>query len=161
MFIRKATHEDIAAAHEIYKAAREYMKESGNPTQWQGQYPSDVDVAVGIQTGARYVAEDGGEVVAAFHFEIGHEPTYDKIFEGEWKDDGTYAFIHRIAVKYHGRGIADFCFTECFKMHPNIRIDTHRNNAPMRAALLRNGFSECGIIYLASGDERIAYQKVD
>jgi hypothetical protein len=30
----------------------------------------------------------------------------------------------------------------------------------MQRSLEKNGFARCGIIHLASGDERIAYQKV-
>ena len=68
--------------------------------------------------------------------------------------------IHRIAVKYHGRGIADFCFNECFKQFPIIRIDTHEDNIPMQRCLSKNGFEYCGIIYLANGSKRLAYQKI-
>jgi RimJ/RimL family protein N-acetyltransferase len=45
-------------------------------------------------------------------------------------------------------------------MHPNLKIDTHRDNIPMQKVLKRNGFSECGIIYIENGDERIAFQKI-
>lgn len=159
MKIRLATKEDITAADEIYRNAKEYMKKNGNPDQWRGDYPSGLDVELGIPSGVSYVIEDAGEIVATFHFEIGHEPTYDRIYEGEWKNDAPYAFIHRIAVKYHGRGIVDFVFSECFKMRQNLKIDTHRDNLPMQRVLLRNGFRKCGVIYLESGDERVAYQK--
>ena len=101
-----------------------------------------------------------GEVVAVFAFAIGNEPTYKTIYEGEWLNDEPYAYIHRIAVKKHGMGIVDFCFSECFKMHRNLKIDTHRDNIPMQKVLLRGGFQLCGVIYLESGDERLAYQKI-
>ncbi len=159
MEIRLATNEDITAADEIYRNAKEYMKKNGNPNQWRGDYPSGLDVELGIPSGVSYVIEDLGEVVATFHFEIGREPTYDRIYEGEWENDAPYAFIHRIAVKYHGRGIVDFVFSECFKMWQNLKIDTHRDNLPMHRVLLRNGFTKCGVIYLESGEERVAYQK--
>lgn len=42
----------------------------------------------------------------------------------------------------------------------NIRIDTHRDNRIMQHNILKYGFSYCGIIYLLSGDERLAYQAV-
>ena len=41
----------------------------------------------------------------------------------------------------------------------NIRIDTHRDNRIMRHNIEKHGFAYCGIIYLANGDERLAYQK--
>jgi hypothetical protein len=48
----------------------------------------------------------------------------------------------------------------CFSKDPNIRIDTHRDNKIMQHNILKEGFSYCGIIYLESGDERLAYQKI-
>ena len=160
MLIRPALPSDAAAADEIYRAAKKFMKENGNPNQWPGDYPSGRDLIDGIGHGSSYVVEDGGEVVGVFQFEIGEEPTYKRIYDGEWLSDEPYAFIHRIAVKYHGRGIVDYCFSECFKKFPNIRIDTHEDNLPMQRVLLRSGFIRCGVIYLESGDARIAYQKI-
>ena len=40
----------------------------------------------------------------------------------------------------------------------SIRIDTHRDNRVMRAAILREGFRYCGIIRCWNGTERLAYQ---
>ena len=160
MIIRPATVADLDAAAKIYENARAFMKESGNPNQWSGGYPNETDVEMGINNGTSYVCEDCGEIVATFYFERNaDDPTYRTIYEGSWKNDKPYAVIHRIAVKYHGRGIADFCFKECYKLLPNIKIDTHEDNIPMQKCLLRNGFEYCGVIYLANGDRRIAYQK--
>ena len=50
----------------------------------------------------------------------------------------------------------DFCFAH----DVNIRIDTHRDNLIMQHNLLKHGFAYCGIIYLASGDTRLAYQRI-
>jgi len=47
-----------------------------------------------------------------------------------------------------------------FSYDTNIRIDTHRDNKIMQHNILKHGFTYCGIIYLLSGDERLAYQKV-
>jgi RimJ/RimL family protein N-acetyltransferase len=161
MFIRLANEADVNAAEEIYKSARKFMAESGNPNQWSGEYPNGYDVLEGIKKATSYVCEDNGEVVATFHFEANaDDPTYHKIYEGEWKNDLPYGVIHRIAVKYHGRGIVDFCFGECFKIISNLKIDTHEDNIPMKRCLERNGFEYCGIIYLANGESRVAYQKV-
>lgn len=159
MTMRHATEADIPAAEEIYKAAREFMRETGNPTQWAGEYPAAWDIAEGIKDGTSYVMEDDGEIIATFYFRIGRDSTYDKIYEGEWKNGEPYGVIHRIAVKYHGRGIAARCFEECFRLSGNLKIDTHRDNAPMRRALEKRGFEYCGIIYIENGGERLAYQK--
>lgn len=43
-------------------------------------------------------------------------------------------------------------------MIPNLRADTHRNNRTMRHLLEKSGFRYCGIIHVADGSERLAYQ---
>ena len=161
MIIRPATEADVSAAAKIYDEARAFMKESGNPDQWKGEYPNATDVRRGIERGVSYVCEEEGEVVATFYYEQNaDDPTYHKIYYGSWLSDAPYSVIHRIAVKHHGRGIVDFCFEECFKQFPNIRIDTHNDNIPMQKCLKRCGFEYCGIIHLADGSERMAYQKL-
>ena len=160
MFIRPATALDVAAADSIYKMAKTFMKEGGNPDQWTGDYPSGYDVELGIAEGVSYVCEDEGEVVAVFYFAEGPDPTYLNIYDGEWQSDEPYSVIHRVAVKHHGRGIIDFIFSECFGATGHLRIDTHKDNIPMQRVLARNGFVHCGIIYLENGDERIAFEKI-
>lgn len=159
MTIRLATIEDVDAANEIYEDARAFMKKNGNPTQWGDTYPGREDILEGINRGTSYVCEDAGEVVATFHFEENaHDAVYEKIY-GEWKNDEPYAAIHRIAVKHHGKGIVDYCFSECFRRFFNLKIDTHRDNIPMQKCLIRAGFEYCGAVYLPDGTERLAYQK--
>lgn len=46
------------------------------------------------------------------------------------------------------------------KAAPNIRIDTHHDNRVMQHLLTKHGFTYCGLIYLKSGAERLAYQRV-
>ena len=143
MIIRKTKIADMAACEEIYASAREYMRSSGNPDQWKNSYPGTVEILSDIASGCGYVVEDKGEV----------------IYDGEWKSDAPYGVIHRVAVKHHGMGIIDFIFSECFNAAGHLRIDTHKDNIPMQKVLRRCGFEYCGIIHLASGDERLAYEK--
>ena len=159
MLIRTSTESDIAAIAEIYSQAKKFMRDAGNKNQWDGEYPNGESAHQDIKDGIGYVCEDCGEVVAVFAFAAANEPTYDVIYDGAWLDGEPYAFIHRIAVKKHGMGIVDFCFSECFKTFSNLKIDTHKDNIPMQKVLLRNGFKYCGIIHLENGDERLAYQK--
>ncbi len=161
MFIRKSTKADIPQIAEIYADAKKFMRENRNPNQWNKGYPNAESAELDIDNEMGYVCEDEDGIVAVFAFCPGVEKTYDKIYEGEWLNTLPYAYIHRIAVKRHGCGIVDFCFSECFKMFPNLKIDTHRDNIPMQKVLSRNGFSKCGIIYLESGEERFAYQKTN
>ena len=159
MIIRKTEPADLFAIGEIYENAKRFMRESGNPTQWDDGKPNIDTAREDMESGVGYVAEENGEILAVFMFNIGNDVTYDKIYNGEWKNAEPYAVIHRIAVKEQGRGLIGYCIDECFKTFPNLKIDTHRNNIPMQKALLKRGFEYCGIIYLENGDERLAYQK--
>lgn len=161
MLIRKTMPCDIDAVLEIYKNARNFMREQGNPNQWKDEYPSRNDVLADIEEGVGHVVIDGEEIVGAFIFKIGEDETYTKIYNGSWKNNEPYGVIHRIAVKYNGRGIAGFCFDECYKIINNVKIDTHKDNLPMQRALRKFGFEYCGIIYLENGEERIAFQKTN
>lgn len=160
MDIRKTQSADLDRIMSIYEKAKLYMAANGNPTQWTDGYPARALIETDIRSGKSYVCvDDEGSIVATFYFEVGVESTYLKIFDGNWLNDREYGVIHRIAVDGHRKGIATFCLDWCFGKCGNIRIDTHRNNRPMRNALERNGFSYCGIIHLFDGDERIAFQR--
>lgn len=74
-------------------------------------------------------------------------------------NDSPYGVIHRITTLSERKGVASFCLDWCFKQCGNIRIDTHENNLPMIAVLKKNGYVQCGTIYLKNGDERLAFQK--
>ena len=145
----------------VFDAARMIMAASGNTKQWRDGYPSEEVVLADIERNGSFVVEDDGRVVAYFAFLPSPEPTYTKIYDGEWKDDTkTYHVVHRIASlpDVHGifKSIMDFCFAH----DNNIRIDTHRDNRIMQHNIEKAGFVYSGIIYLASGDERLAYQKL-
>ena len=159
MTIRKAVCEDKEEILGIFAIAREYMRSTGNHEQWSGNYPGEEIIDEDIKNGCSYVCEDEGEIIAVFYFNIGDDPTYKVIYEGEWKNALPYAVIHRIAVKYQGRGLVKTCFDYCFGQYNNLKIDTHKDNIPMQKALVKNGFEYCGIIHLKNGDERLAYQK--
>ena len=161
MLIRNTEARDLDAVMEIYSSAREFMRSTGNGNQWGEAHPRRELVESDIMNKDGYVVEENGEIIGAFFFRIGEDPTYAKIYDGEWIKDGKYGVMHRIAVKYHGRGIVGFVYDHCFRHINNLRIDTHRDNIPMQRSLQKAGFKYCGVILLASGDERIAFQKVD
>ena len=161
MYIRKTTEADLSRIGEIYENAKQFMRKSGNPNQWNKGTPNIETARTDMERGISYVVEENGNVVATFMFSLDGEPTYAKIYEGEWLNDAPYGVIHRIAVAEPGKGIIGFCIDECFKRCQNLRIDTHRDNILMQKALLKRGFRYCGIIYLEDGDERLAYQKIN
>ena len=161
MLIRNTTLSDIEEVMQIYASAREFMRKTGNANQWGNTHPARELIEADIENEVGYVVEENNEIIGVFFFKIGDDPTYKKIHGGDWIHDGEYGVIHRIAVKYRGRGIVDYVYDQCFKQIQNLKIDTHKDNIPMQKSLAKNGFKRCGIIYLESGDERIAYQKVE
>lgn len=160
MTIRKATENDLERILPIYGAARLFMRQSGNMEQWAGNYPAESDLRADIAVGRLFVCEQDADIAAVFCFFVGEEPTYGYI-EGAWQGGGPYGVVHRIAVapEWHRKGVADACYAWCLAQCRDLRIDTHRDNLPMQRSLAKNGFAYRGIIYLADGAERLAYQK--
>lgn len=156
--IRKSTISDIDRIMPLYEQARRFMRATGNPMQWINGYPERELIATDIYNDNLYIIEHCGRIVAAFTFIIGSDPTYNTI-QGQWLNDLPYGTIHRLVSDGSLRGISDLCFDHCFNIIDNIRIDTHRDNRYMRQAILRNGFAFCGIIRVADGSPRLAYQK--
>lgn len=161
MEIRKSKQSDLSEILKLYEQAREFMKTNGNADQWGKQYPETWIIEEDIASERSYVCLDEDQVVGTFMFEVGADETYANIYKGEWLNDEPYAVIHRITATANKRGVATFCLEWCYKQCRNIRIDTHKDNIPMQNLLKKNGYTPCGIIFLNSGDERIAFQKVD
>lgn len=159
MEIRKSRYDDLDTIMQIYDEGRAYMRLNGNHGQWICGYPQRELIEKDIKQESSYVCVDGTEIVGVFTFFIGVDPTYIKIYDGQWLNDREYGVIHRIAVASHRKGVASFCYDYCYSIIPNIKVDTHRDNIPMQNSLKKNGFKECGIIYLESKDERLAFQK--
>jgi RimJ/RimL family protein N-acetyltransferase len=142
----------------IYADAREYMRESGNPTQWGDAYPPREMIESDISSGHGYVCVDNGKVVGVFYFNIERDPTYDTI-DGAWLNDIPCGVVHRIARRRGARGVGAYCLEWCFERCGNMKIDTHRDNATMRALLERLGFTYCGVVIVQNDEERVAFQK--
>lgn len=161
MTIRKSTPTDIPTMQQIFAEAKEKMRAAGNLNQWTGSYPSNDILLNDIDRGFSYVVEHDNQLVATFVLAICADPTYKKIYGGEWLDDTlSYGTIHRIASRHTVHGIMSYVLDWSFTQINNIRIDTHRDNQPMQYMMQKHGFSYCGIIYLLNGDERLAYQKI-
>lgn len=160
--IRKARPTDMVDIMKVMDAAKIIMRESGNMNQWEDGYPSEAVIAADMEKDGGFVIEDDGKTVGYFAFLPSPEPTYTKIYDGGWLDDKQpYHVIHRIASYPQIRGIFSSIIDFCFSHDTNIRIDTHRDNRIMQHNILKHGFTYCGIIYLVSGDERLAYQKIN
>ena len=158
--IRKASAGEIPRIMEVLEAAKGIMRASGNLHQWVEGYPSREMIETDIAAGFGHVVMDDGRVVGYFAFIPSPEPTYAKIYEGAWQEDmSPYHVVHRIGSVPDSHGVFASIMDWCFTQDRHIRIDTHRDNAIMRHCIEQYGFSYCGIIHLASGAERLAYQK--
>lgn len=164
--MRRATVDDLPAAHELYAAARSFMAEAGNPTQWAGGYPQDEMLRSDISQGALWIASDDEGPAAVFYFDtIDDDETYRKI-DGTWLNEETYGVVHRIAVRQGTRGVGTACIEWAAQQAAErgakggIRIDTHEDNIPMRRLMAKLGFTQTGTIWTYDGSPRIAFQRL-
>lgn len=161
MKIRQATYEDMEALMEIFAAAKQIMRASGNMHQWNDGYPSREVVMRDIDAGHCYVMCENERIIGTMALIPGPDPTYSYI-EGEWPGEESYHVIHRIATAAPGRNVGkqmlDWAFEHILAQGCQvIRIDTHRDNRIMKHILTKYGFTMCGVIYLADGAPRDAY----
>lgn len=162
IIIRKTHLEEIDALMNIFEQGRRIMRKSGNMQQWRGNYPSIEIIMKDIREGNSYVClSEEEEIIGTFTFIQDNDPTYTHIYEGEWVEDTLpYGVIHRLASTETSKGVANACFAWCYRQITNLRADTHRDNHILQHILKKQGFKYCGIIYLANGDERLAFQKI-
>ena len=157
LIIRPARLEDMEKILEIYRLARLFMMENGNPTQWKDGYPQRELLEADIRQNQLYAVLRDGEICGAFVFFVGDDPTYAYI-EGSWRKDTPYGVIHRIAGV--GGGVFDAALDFAKSGADHLRIDTHADNKPMQHLVEKAGFSPRGTIYVADGTARIAYDLV-
>lgn len=164
--LRHTNAKDIDSVLEIYKMASESLKNDG-VDQWQNEGPNKSTLIMDMEMEYSYVLEENGEIKGTAAIIFDGEKTYDLIFNGNWLNEEEYCTIHRFAVNvnYRQEGNAGKMLKEIEKICLskgvyNIRIDTHEDNFKMRNFLEKNGFLECGRIFLRNGDLRVAYQKV-
>lgn len=157
--IKLAIIDDLQPILSIYEKAKIFMKENGNPNQWNKSYPTTELLITDIENKQLYIVTSNNTTHAVFAFIIGNDPTYEHI-EGEWFSNSVYGTIHRIASDGELKGVFKMVLSFCFDKINHIRIDTHRDNIIMRNLISYNGFQYCGIIHLSNGDERLAFEKI-
>lgn len=167
MQIVKASPGDAGIILGIMEEARMFQRDCGF-VQWRDGYPSMEDILGDIRASNCYKVVDGDRILGAFSAIFGAEPTYSLIEDGHWLTEGDdYITIHRIAFSdsARGRGLAGMAFSHVYAMCPaagalSVRIDTHHDNAAMRKAIDKFGFTHCGSVYMADGTKRAAYEKI-
>lgn len=158
--IRKAGYTDIRRALDIYDSARRFMRSRGNAVQWVNGYPSEELLRADVAAGQLYVMEDAGGVYAVFAFIIGDDPTY-QVIDGAWLDGGTpYGTLHRLGSDGTRRGVLAEAVDWALTRLPHLRADTHEANVTMQRCLERAGFVRCGVIHVADGTPRLAYERI-
>ena len=170
MIFRHSRPEDVPAIAALFDAARVSMATLGID-QWQNGVPCGDNASEDVMQGVGRVAEEDGEIIAAYSFITDGEPDYDEIYDGRWLTDGTpYAAVHRVTVAQHrrGGGVSAQMMAEIFREaqeggFASVRIDTHEGNIPMRRMLEKQGFVYCGVVYLHGGlddgAKRVGYEK--
>lgn len=157
--IRKAAADDMPRIAQIYAYARNFMVQHGNPHQWGTHHPGEALLRDDIRKGDLYVIVRGEDIRGVFAFVLGDDPTYTRIYDGAWHHSSPYGTIHRIAGDGSG-GILHACVSYCEQIISHLRIDTHHDNTVMQNAVQKEGFQRCGVIYIADGTPRIAYDRV-
>lgn len=159
--IRRAVESDLSSIMAVYRAARAFMAENGNASQWGDSYPDEELLRYDIEAKRLYVFDENGAVHGAFALCEGPEPAYAVIENGSWQSDTPYAVIHRLAGDGTVNGLFARCAAFSTECCPHLRADTHENNRVMQHLLEKNGFSRRGIVYDAEIDAtRIAYDRV-
>lgn len=157
MEIRPARREELDTILAIYAYARSFMKETGNPTQWEGGYPSRELLLSDIAGEHLYVLAEEGALHGVFAFFPEGDPAYDAL-SAMWQSTLPYAAIHRVASAGKKKGILSACVAYCLSRAKHLKIDTHKDNLVMQNALSRLGFRACGIADIPDVGERILYE---
>lgn len=159
MEIRLAVHEDLPHIETIYQRARSFMGDTGNPHQWGTENPKRCVLEADIVASRLFVVEEDQKIFGVFAFIMGEDPTY-QVIDGRWNSSVPYGTIHRIASSGEKRGIFLACIGFCERKTGYLRIDTHEDNRIMQHLIEKHGFRRCGIITLADGSSRIAYDRI-
>jgi len=159
--IRPARESDMQAILGMIAHSRSVMRANGNDCQWGDGYPGDDDVGEDIGRGIGRMIVEAGRPIGYFALLRTPEPTYGYIAEGDWIDLRTpYCTLHRLAAAPGTHGIAEAAFAWAEGRCDSLRADTHRSNHIMLGILRKRGYCRCGVVYMADGSPREAYQKM-
>ena len=157
--VRTACMADLPRILEIYAYARQFMAQTGNPHQWGKTNPPREVLEDDISRELLHVVEEKTIIRGVFFFSMEEDPTYIAIYDGRWESNAPYGTIHRIASDGSG-GIFAAALNWCLSRCRHLRIDTHHDNKVMQHVVEKHGFTRRGIIYIADGTPRIAYERI-
>ena len=162
--LEQAKMEDIEIAMDIINDGKKYLRQQGIE-QWQTGYPDIENIKQDIIYNRGYFVAEGNNKLAYMCVDFEGEPAYKNI-KGEWKNNGTYAVIHRLAVSSQkvGKGLSDsiiYLIEQLCKQNGiySIRADTDNENKIMQHILQKNGFLYCGTVWFVDSD-KLAFEKI-
>ena len=166
--VKKAEIRELETLMTIICEARRAIASLGID-QWQDGYPGKDVILSDIESQNMYGAYENGVPAAVAAIISGIEPVYAHI-DGEWKTEGPYITVHRMAASdaARGKGASLALMKKAEEIAHSqgavsVRVDTHLGNKVMRRFLSKQGFEECGLVDYSShttGDPmRIAYEK--
>jgi len=171
--IRAAKINDLDTILMIVEDARD-LSRSLNSKQWLGKdkYPNLETFKKDITNDELYVYVIKNEVVGFCAISNKPESTYLKIYQGKWlTNNQPYIVFHRLAVSKQsygqGIGVALLKFAESIARQnkfKSIRLDTAKENQPMRKLVDKLDYKYCGLIklgkYIGEEDQRLAFEKL-
>lgn len=167
MFIRLIQLDDIDRILQITKEAIDLMKNTNQFVQWNENYPNRDTFTLDYNKQIGYVLIDKSTVEGYFSLQFGEDETYKTIYDGEFKTLPPYGVVHRLMIseKLRGRKISKFLLEAaidiCRKNNvKSIRIDTHEDNLAMRSIIKSVDFEYAGIIKVADGTKRLAFERM-
>ena len=97
MLIRKTLPEDVDTILNIFDTARQFMHATGNPTQWNANYPALEDLEPDIQNGNSYFF---GYSIVEYAIKNNIDKVYYQTREGE-----TFIKIHELIKRNNPFGV--------------------------------------------------------
>ena len=171
MITRTLTLSDFDEVFTLCLEARETLARRG-VNQWQTGFPDSESLTDDLKSGRCFAfITEQGTIAAMTRLNLEPEEMYEHLKSGAWLTGKTgYATTHRTVVSpaFRSTGLSDRLLEEAARRAKeagciSLRVDTHRDNRPMRALIARQGFTECCTFLLPYPDkdpERIGFEKL-
>ena len=158
---RRAEEGDVEAILAVMEEAKAFLRERG-VDQWQDGYPNRETIMADIAAGQGWAFDclDTGELAGYECVSMEPEACYPGI-DGKWLTEGeNYAVIHRTmaAAKFRGTRLAGEMFSFAEELasgmgKASVRVDTHRDNAPMNRLCEKRGYTYCGVVNIGETNQ--------
>ncbi len=158
---RRAEEADAEAILAVMEEAKAFLRERG-VDQWQDGYPNRETIMADIAAGRGWAFDclDTGELAGYECVSMEPEACYPGI-DGKWLTEGeNYAVIHRTmaAAKFRGTRLSGEMFSFAEELasgmgKQSVRVDTHRDNAPMNRLCEKRGYTYCGVVNIGETNQ--------